>query len=97
VPAPVSVIDAPSNLGLRLPGPGREPGGRPRPSGGVYVPRRLEEDREHFLTVSFWDSTEKIEGFAGAAPEKARYYPEDERFLLHFEPTVGHYEVVVGP
>jgi heme-degrading monooxygenase HmoA len=64
---------------------------------GVYVLRRLEEGRAHFLTVSFWESMQKIEGFAGADPEKARYYPEDERFLLHFEPAVGHYEVVVGP
>jgi hypothetical protein len=47
--------------------------------------------------VSFWDPMEKIGGFAGADPEKARYYPEEGRFLLHFEPTVGHYEVVVGP
>ena len=68
---------------------------------GVYVPRRLKEDRNedraHFPAVSLWESMQKIEGFAGADPEKARYYPEDERFLLHFEPAVGHYEVVVGP
>ncbi len=64
---------------------------------GVYVLRRLEEDRANFLTVSFWESMQKIGGFAGADPEKARYYPEDERFLLNFEPAVGHYEVVVGP
>ena len=61
---------------------------------GVYVLRRIEEDRAHFLTVSFWDSMEKIEAFAGPDPQKARYYPEDEEFLLEFEPRVGHYEVV---
>ena len=64
---------------------------------GVYVLRRIGGDKAHFLTVSFWGSMQKIEGFAGADPEKARYYPEDERFLLHFEPAVGHYQVVVGP
>ena len=64
---------------------------------GVYALRRDGEDRVHFLTVSFWGSLEKVEGFSGADPERARYYPEDEEFLLRFEPTVRHYEVVVGP
>lgn len=64
---------------------------------GVYVLRRTEGDETHFLTVSFWGSMGEIEAFAGADPEKARYYPEDEEFLLDFEPTVRHYEVVVEP
>ena len=64
---------------------------------GVYVLRRVEEDRAHFLTVSFWESAEKIEKFAGSDPERARYYPKDEEFLLDFEPTVEHYEVVAEP
>lgn len=64
---------------------------------GVYVLRRIEDDRAHFLTVSFWESMEKIEGFAGPEPEKARYYPEDEQYLLDFEPGVKHYRVDAGP
>lgn len=64
---------------------------------GVYVLRKIEGDRAHFLTVSFWGSTEEIKRFAGPDPERTRYYPEDEGFLLDFEPTVGHYEVVVEP
>jgi len=63
----------------------------------VYVPRGIEDDRAHFLTVSFWESLGKIEGFAGTDPEEARYYPEDEDYLLDFEPGVEHYRVVVGP
>ena len=62
---------------------------------GVYVMRRVEDDRAHFLTLSFWDSIDDIKRFAGPDPERARYYPEDEEFLLDFEPTVGHYEVIV--
>ena len=27
----------------------------------------------------------------------AKYYPEDKEFLLEFEPTVVHYEVVGHP
>ena len=64
---------------------------------GVYVLRRIEEDKAHFLTVSFWGSIEEVEAFAGPDPEKARYYPEDEGFLLEFEPQVKHYDVVTGP
>jgi heme-degrading monooxygenase HmoA len=60
---------------------------------GAYVLRRLEGERAHFLTLTFWDSWEAVKAFAGDAPEKARYYSEDERFLLEFEPTVQHYEV----
>ena len=64
---------------------------------GVYVLRRIEGERAHFLTLSFWESVEAIKGFAGSDPERARYYPEDEEFLLDFEPTVEHYEVLAGP
>ena len=64
---------------------------------GVYVLRKIEGDRAHFLTVSFWGSIEEIKRFAGPDPERAKYYPKDEKFLLDFEPTVGHYEVVVEP
>jgi heme-degrading monooxygenase HmoA len=64
---------------------------------GVYVLRRIEEDKAHFLTVSFWGSTEGVKVFAGPNPEKARYYPENEGFLLEFEPQVKHYDVVTGP
>ena len=63
---------------------------------GVYVLRRTEGERAHFLTVSFWESIEAIEAFAGSDPERARYYPRDEEYLLDFEPTVEHYEVLVG-
>jgi hypothetical protein len=35
-----------------------------------------------------------IHGFAGDDVEQAKYYPEDAEFLLEFEPTVVHYEVV---
>ena len=64
---------------------------------GVYVLRRLEGDEAHFIMISMWDSREAIARFAGADIEKARYYPEDEEFLLELEPTVRHFEVLVQP
>jgi heme-degrading monooxygenase HmoA len=60
---------------------------------GVQVLRRDEGGRTHFLLVSLWESWDAIRAFAGDDPERARYYPEDEEFLLELEPRVTHYEV----
>jgi heme-degrading monooxygenase HmoA len=60
---------------------------------GAFVLRRLDPDVAHFITLSFWDSTHSIEGFAGSDISLAKYYPEDSDFLLEFEPTVTHYEL----
>lgn len=67
----------------------RTPGNR-----GAWVLRRLEGDVAHFVTLTFWESREAITAFAGAEIETARYYPEDKRYLLEFEPTVVHYNVL---
>jgi heme-degrading monooxygenase HmoA len=61
---------------------------------GAYLLRRIEGDEAHFITLTFWDSFEDIKKFAGEEVEKARYYPEDREFLLEFEPTVKHYEIL---
>ncbi len=63
---------------------------------GVQVLRRIDGDKAHFLLISLWDSTDSIKQFAGPDMDKARYYPEDKEFLLEFEPTVTHYEVLGG-
>jgi heme-degrading monooxygenase HmoA len=64
---------------------------------GVYVLRRIEGDRAHFLFISVWESIDAIKKIVGPEFEKARYYPEDKDFLLELEPNVDHYEVVVKP
>lgn len=61
---------------------------------GVHVLRRVEGDEAHFLLLTFWDSWSAIEQFAGQDINKARYYPEDEAYLLALEPLVSHYEVM---
>jgi heme-degrading monooxygenase HmoA len=60
----------------------------------VYVLERPEGEVTHFITLTFWEDLESIKGFAGEQVEAAKYYPEDKDFLLEFEPTVVHYEVV---
>jgi heme-degrading monooxygenase HmoA len=54
--------------------------------------RRIEGDICHFLTVTEWDSYGSIKKFAGEDFEKARYYRQDEKYLLEFEEKVAHYE-----
>jgi hypothetical protein len=46
------------------------------------------------LFLTLWDSYDAIRAFAGQGVERARYYPEDEAYLLELEPTVTHYEVL---
>ncbi len=60
----------------------------------VYILERPEGDVTHFITMTFWESLDAIRAFAGEDVEAAKYYPEDQDFLLEFEPTVVHYEVV---
>lgn len=63
---------------------------------GVYVLRRLEGQVAHFEILTLWDSVDAIRAFAGDDYERARYYPEDDEYLLEREPHVKHHEVLYG-
>ena len=58
----------------------------------VEIWRRVEGDVCHFWTVTKWDSYDSVAKFAGDDIEKAKYYPDDSKYLLEFEPTVQHCE-----
>lgn len=60
---------------------------------GVMVWRRLEGEEAEFGVISLWDSLEDIRVFAGEDIEVARYFPDDERFLLELTPRLKHFEV----
>lgn len=60
---------------------------------GIYFLRRLEGDAAHFLLVTLWESMAAVKAFAGENPEVAKYYPEDDAFLLEKEPKLQLYEV----
>ena len=62
---------------------------------GVLVLRRIDGDVAHFTLTSFWDSMDAISGFAGEPLDAARYYPEDDEYLLEREPFVTHHEVLM--
>ena len=66
---------------------------RPPGNRGVTVLRRADGDVTHFLLITHWDSWAAIAAFAGDPVDRARYYPEDDDFLLEREPNVVHYDV----
>jgi heme-degrading monooxygenase HmoA len=59
----------------------------------LYFQRKNEEKNVHFLLVTLWDSIESVKKFAGDNPEIAKYYPEDDDYLLRKEKHVSMYEV----
>lgn len=59
----------------------------------LYFQRKNEEKKAHFLLVTLWDSIDSVKKFAGDNPEIAKYYPEDDDFLLEKEKHVSMYEV----
>jgi heme-degrading monooxygenase HmoA len=64
--------------------------------GFQIVMRALGDEVSEVTTLSWWDSMEAIKRFAGDEPEVARYYPDDDRFLLDRPPNVDHYRVFVS-
>ena len=46
-----------------------------------------------FGVMSFWDSLVSVKAFAGEDIDVARYFPDDERFLLELTPRLKHFEV----
>jgi len=66
--------------------------------GALLLRRPTSETGEpgtEFLVVSFWDSLEAVQRFAGPRPEQAVFYPDDEQYLVRRDLSVDHFEVVV--
>lgn len=61
---------------------------------GVHVLRRTQGEVTEFALLTFWESMDAVRRFAGDEPERARYYPEDARFLLEMPDRVEHWELV---
>lgn len=61
--------------------------------GALAVRRATKDGLTEFVTLSFWRDMPAIKAFAGADPEVAVFYPEDEEYLLEADPFVRHYDV----
>ena len=64
--------------------------------GFQLLSRDLGDGTTEVSTMSWWDSMASIRGFAGDEPERARYYPEDDRFLVERPEHVEHAIVEAG-
>jgi heme-degrading monooxygenase HmoA len=60
---------------------------------GLTFLRQVQNDEGHFNLITYWENLDAIKNFAGQDFEKAKYYPEDSRYLLDFEEKVQHHEV----
>lgn len=58
--------------------------------------RDLQDGRTEVVTLSWWRSMASIEAFAGVDVARARYYPEDDDFLLERPDEVEHHQIVAG-
>ena len=64
--------------------------------GWQMVFRGLGDGTSEVATLSWWTDFDAIRAFAGPEPERAVYYPEDDRFLLDRPPGVDHFRVADG-
>lgn len=54
--------------------------------------RNITGDICHFWVITEWVDIQSIKNYAGPDFERAKYYPLDERYLLHLEEKVEHFE-----
>jgi hypothetical protein len=60
--------------------------------GASVAVRDLDPERSEIVTLSWWSGTEALRAFAGSDFQRARYFPDDDRFLLSRPEEVLHYE-----
>jgi heme-degrading monooxygenase HmoA len=65
----------------------------------VLVLTREIGDSTEYVLVTLWEDMDAIRRFAGPDPERAVYYPDDEKYFPkeEFRPHVRHYKVNVAP
>jgi len=61
--------------------------------GSAIAVRDLDAERSEIVTFSYWLSLEAIAQFAGEPIDQARYYPEDDKYLLTRPDKVAHYDL----
>jgi len=64
---------------------------------GVIVLQRMVGDRAEVVFISYWNALADVTAFAGGDIAVARFFPEDDAYLIERELTVAHYDVVETP
>jgi heme-degrading monooxygenase HmoA len=68
----------------------------PGNEGAQMLLRDLGDGRTEVITLSWWPDLEHIKGFAGDDVDVAKYYPEDDEYLIDHEDVVRHFEVAAS-
>jgi heme-degrading monooxygenase HmoA len=65
----------------------------------VLVLTREVGDQTEYVLITLWENMDAVRRFAGPEPERAVYYPNDERYFSKAEltPQVRHYNVHAAP
>jgi len=53
-------------------------------------------DRAEFVFISYWNALEDVTAFAGTDIAVARFFAEDDAYLIERDLTVAHYDVAAG-
>jgi heme-degrading monooxygenase HmoA len=69
----------------------------PGNEGAQILTRDLGDGRTEIITLSWWTDLDQIRAFAGDDINRAKYYPEDDDYLLDRETTVAHFDVAGPP
>jgi hypothetical protein len=64
--------------------------------GASIAVRDLDAERSEIVTLSWWTDMDSIRAFAGVDCERARYFPEGDRFLLSRPERVLHYDAALS-
>ena len=62
-------------------------------AGAQLLTRDLGDGRTEIVTLSWWESLDDIRAFAGSDVDAAKYYPEDDEYLLDRDHGVRHFTV----
>jgi heme-degrading monooxygenase HmoA len=60
--------------------------------GAIVATHDVDAERAEIVTLSGWKDEASIKAFAGNDINRARYYSEDDRYLLKRPETVQHYD-----
>ncbi|HYE75202.1 MAG TPA: hypothetical protein VEF04_17805, partial [Blastocatellia bacterium] len=60
---------------------------------GVEVLRRRVDHLVEFTTLSYWESREAIQRFAGEDINKPHHLPQDADYLIELPDEIVHYEL----
>jgi heme-degrading monooxygenase HmoA len=61
--------------------------------GALMLRRERDDGRTEFTMVTLWEDMAAIRAFAGDQPDRAVFYPDDDRFLVERDLAVTHHEV----